>query len=346
MRWSVVIVFWSDIGQLLQCLETLDQVLPVSSEVIVVDNRGEPALAAFVDRFSMLRVVGLGRNSGYGGGNNFGAHCAIGDFLFVMNPDVIVKEDIFYNLEEVLLRLPRYSAVSPLLILPDGRVNTAGNHVSYTGLTFCRGLGERDRHYGLELVPAVSGAAFAIRREDFLALGGFDEAFFMYLEDTELSLRLFAYGGACWCLQDARAIHDYHLKLTPPKLRELETNRWQMLLKHFSLRLLLCLLPGLVLAEAGSLFFAVFKGRGFLRAKVESYGCLYRLLPSIAQRRRDFLATRAVSEVIILRRLSPRVLLRQQLGDVRGRVAEMVVTPLLAVPYFITVKMLAWRRGR
>ncbi len=343
VRWSVIIVFWSDVRQLLQCLEVLVQALPVSSEVIVVDNRGESALAVLVDQFPMLRVVGAGRNGGYGGGSNFGARCAVGDFLFVMNPDVIVEKDLFSLLEEALLRLPRYSAVSPLLLLPDGRVNTAGNHVSYTGLTFCRELGERDRRRGLELVPAISGAAFAIWREDYYAVGGFDEAFFMYLEDTELSLRLFAYGGTCWCLWGARAIHDYRLNLTPSKLRELETNRWQMLLKHFSLRLLFCLLPGLVVAEAGSLFFAMLRGKAFLRAKMESYGRLYELLPGIVRRHRDFFARRTVSEVIVLRRLSPRVLLRQQLGDRWGKVAEAVITPLLSVSYFVTVKVLAWR---
>ena len=63
------------------------------------------------------------------------------------------------------------------------RVNTCGNDIHLTGLTFCRGLGADAAAYAApEEVAAVSGAAFLIRRALLDALGGFAERFFMYHE--------------------------------------------------------------------------------------------------------------------------------------------------------------------
>ena len=69
-------------------------------------------------------------------------------------------------------------------------LNTCGCDIHICGLTLCRGMGRpRDSYTQIDEVGAISGAAFAIRRELFDKLGGFDEDMFLYLEDIDLSWR-------------------------------------------------------------------------------------------------------------------------------------------------------------
>ena len=101
---------------------------------------------------------------------------------------------------------------------PD-RINACGNDVTFTGLTFCRGLDQPVAEYtSVERVAAVSGAAFVIRRKVLDEIGPFDESFFVYFEDTDLSLRALLAGHDCLVVPQAIVRHQYIFKLSPQVL--------------------------------------------------------------------------------------------------------------------------------
>src|SRR6185312_14035697 len=100
-------------------------------------------------------------------------------------------------------------------------INACGNDISLSGITTCRAAGATAATIATdEDVPAVSGAACAIRRNLFRRLGGFDDRFFMYLEDTDLSWRVRMAGYRCRLAVRSIVAHAYTLRLTAAKRSE------------------------------------------------------------------------------------------------------------------------------
>ena len=94
-----------------------------------------------------------------------------------------------------------------MLASDPARINACGLDVHLSGIAFCRGLDEpQERYVTSQPVTAVSGAAFLARREMLEHIGGLDERFFMYMEDTELSMRA-RLAGYDVVLGHARASH-------------------------------------------------------------------------------------------------------------------------------------------
>jgi GT2 family glycosyltransferase len=331
--WSILIVHYADPAALRACLAALTPQLAPADEILVVDNAGSPEAAALVAGAPQARLLSPGRNLGYGGGNNLAARAARGRYLLILNPDVRPTAGFLQHMAVAMDFMPPLALVTATLLLPDGRVNAQGNDVSYAGITTCRGLGDRHHRPGTFPVPAISGAAFAVRRADFQSLGGFDEQFFLYLEDTDLSLRALMLGGSCWCAGDAVATHDYRWRFSPEKQRELEKNRLQLLVKTFRRGTLVALSPGLFLVELGTLAYATLRGPAHLRAKLRAYALVARGHRSVRARRRRLQAARLVGDDVILRACRWRIPLRQPLGPLVGTALAGLLAPAFYLPY-------------
>ncbi|HEV7215421.1 MAG TPA: glycosyltransferase family 2 protein, partial [Chloroflexota bacterium] len=258
-----------------------------------------------------------------------------GEYVLILNPDVLLQPQFLQNMADELAALPLMALVTATLLQPDGRVNALGNAITYTGITTCRHLGDRTYPSELYRAPAISGAAFATRRRDFELLGGFDEEFFLYLEDTDLSLRALLHGGGCWCTGKAVAVHDYHWRFTPSKQAELETNRLQLVLKVYQGRTLLALAPGLALIEVCTLAYALLRGPAYLRVKLASYGAIVRRRHGLLRRRRRLQNSRVVGDGDVLGWCTWRLPLRQQLGPIVGTALAWLLAPAFYPPYAV-----------
>ena len=142
-------------------------------------------------------------------------------------------------------------------------------------------------------VGFCSGAALVVRRQAWDALGGFDERYFMYGEDLDLSLRLRLAGWGLGIVPAARAAHDYEFTKGDYKWFYLERNRWWTLVGDYPGRLLALLAPGLLAFEA-ALLLAAWRG-GWLRAKLRAQAAVLRSLPAMLRRRRAIQATRQIA---------------------------------------------------
>ncbi|MFH1688442.1 MAG: glycosyltransferase family 2 protein [bacterium] len=201
---SVIIVTHDSERHLGACLQALKTALAMQPhELVVVDNNStdnpEPVILEF---FPGATVIRSDANSGFAAGCNRGAAQANGEFLLFLNPDVIVDPHAVVALRRVSETGGRLGAVGGRLRFPDGRFQpTCRNFPTATNLIFSRGsalgwllggtrvytLGDYDEPMR---VPATAATMMMIRRRIFDRLGGFDERFFMYLEDTDLCYRL------------------------------------------------------------------------------------------------------------------------------------------------------------
>lgn len=266
MRVSVVVVTYENAEEVRECLLALQQ-QTIDHELIVIDNSISNDVAGLVSReFSHARLYREGINDGYAGGNNRGLAYAHGQSILVLNPDTVPAPTACEGMLETLHRHPG-SLVTAKLIGGDGRVNACGNQMHVSGLVTCQGLGDDPKSWvGEHEVFLASGAAVMSDRETWQSLGGFDEAYFLYMEDADLSLRARLAGRAVWCACDAEIVHRYALKMTADKFYWLYRNRKMTMQKIFQPETLRRRWAAMALTEGLIGLFAFIKGPRYVRA--------------------------------------------------------------------------------
>lgn len=201
---SAIIVHYrrSDMTRRLIELITRDEAVP-HVEIIVVAVASE-------DEFSPeglpvpVRIVRMAENSGYGAACNAGAHEARGTVLLITNNDIEFSGNVLGPMLETLEKDAGIGAAGPMMHFPDGRLQMSySNEPSlWNGWMERRrqrqsrsgsGFLYRQRMRAARIardVDWITGAFFAVRKDAFDAVGGFDEAYFMYFEDVDLCRRL------------------------------------------------------------------------------------------------------------------------------------------------------------
>ncbi len=201
---SAVVVNYNGGKSLGRCVESLFE--NGVDDVVVVDNASIDAsadsLGAFAPHLSVLRSK---VNLGYGTGANLGVRATSGAYLLVANPDLVLRSGAVDALAAVLDEDPSVAIVGPMLLEESGEVYPSGRDFpsiaeavghAFLGLVWGGNpWTRRYRHIGHDqhlARPAdwVSGAVFLARRSAFESVGGFDERYFMYVEDVDLCWRL------------------------------------------------------------------------------------------------------------------------------------------------------------
>jgi GT2 family glycosyltransferase len=235
-------------------------------------------------------------------------------------------------------------ATPKILVMDDSaRINTCGNEITFTGLTFCRGLDQPAEKYNqLEIVSAVSGAAFVIKRSVLERIGGFDEAFFIYYEDTDLSLRAMLAGYTCLYVPTSVVYHQYALRFSPRKCFLQERNRYFSLLKTLRWRTLIALLPMLLLSELIAWGYALLRGPEHIRSKLRSYIWLIGNRRQILKARRRVQALRRVDDHMLLDRFGHRLTFTQLTKPWIATMLERILNPLLLLSGRVIRVIVSW----
>jgi GT2 family glycosyltransferase len=170
--------------------------------VIVVDNGSNDGSAEFLrSEHPEVSMIELGRNTGFAHAANRGVREADAEYVALVNTDVELSPDWLERMGGALAEDPACaSAACQMLSMRDqSRIYDAGDVLRRDGVCEQRGrfgLHERRLDEPGEIFGACAGAAL-YRRAAFLAVGGFDERFFAYLEDVDLALRLRLAGWTC-----------------------------------------------------------------------------------------------------------------------------------------------------
>jgi GT2 family glycosyltransferase len=346
LRASVILVSYNARSYLDGCLGSVLANLRPDDELILVDNASRDGSADYAaSAYPQVKVIRNEGNHGFGAGNNLGAAEAQGQYLVFLNPDTVVEPGWLDQLVAALEADPRAGmATAKILLLADpGRINTCGNDVHYTGLALCRGLGlERQAYPDLGEVAAVSGAAFAVRSALFRALGGFDEDFFLYMEDTDLSWRARLAGYRCLYVPGSHVRHDYGLRFGPQKTYYQERNRYLMLLKTLRWRTWLVLWPSLLLAELVTWGFVLLRDRPRWTNKLRAYAWIARHWGRVMGSRKGVQALRRVDDRAILAHGATRLAYDQTGQGLAARLARRVFDPLFFALHKATLLLVRW----
>ena len=199
---TAVIPNWNGRRWLEQCLGALAAGAHAPEEVIVVDNGScDGSLEYLRSRCPAIRVLALGHNMGFAHAANCGLRTASHEFVALINTDVVVAPDWLARMVRALADHPEAASIAcKMLALEDpGTVYDAGDVLRRDGVCEQRGrFGFDDGRWNAagDVFGACAGAAL-YRRSAVLALDGFDELYFAYLEDVDLALRLALRGWRC-----------------------------------------------------------------------------------------------------------------------------------------------------
>ena len=296
-RLSVVVVTYNSRAAVSVTLPPLCEQLGPHDELVVVDNASADGTAVAVRALApSATVVENERNAGFAGGAAVGARAARGDLLVFLNPDAAPAPGFLDAIGRPAADGRGWSAWMGLVTADAGRsVNTSGGVIHFTGIAWAGETGAPvpGTAGGPREVAFLSGACLAIPRETWQRLGGFDEAFFMYQEDVDLSLRLRLAGGRLGIEPAAVVDHDYAFAKGPDKWRLLERNRWATILRCYPGLVLLAVAPALAATEVALL--AAAAAGGWLPQKLAATAGTLRALPRLRRERRAVQATRAIS---------------------------------------------------
>jgi GT2 family glycosyltransferase len=190
---SVVIVNYNGQRFLENCLSSVLAVDYPSEcyEVILVDNASKDGSVAFVkQKFPRVRILELDKNYGFTGGNNKGARFGKGETIVFLNNDTVVDRQWLRQLVWVMEREDFAICGSRVFYLaqPDA-IQYAGGYLHLIGGAVFPPFHNDQTFKQYYSVSTVCGASFAIRRDAFEDLDGFDDDFFIYAEEGDLCLR-------------------------------------------------------------------------------------------------------------------------------------------------------------
>jgi len=322
-RVSAVVLAWQAEPWLRRGVEALLASEKADVEVILVDNGCTTDDVEVLEHVEGVTVVRPGTNLGFAGGCNAGAAVATGDYVALVNGDAIVEPTTIARLTDEASR-PGVGVVGASIRLAgDPRlINSAGNPVHILGLSWAGRLNEPEDRTQPEEVAVASGACLLMSLPEWRRLGGFDEEYFAYHEDTELSMRVWQTGDRVVYVPDAIAVHRYEFSRNATKYYLIERNRLMFLGTLWGWRALLVLSPALAGLELGMLLLSA--KQGWLGGKLRSYGWLLKHAGHIWRRRRQLRRERTVPDKVWMGRLTDQL-------DATAIELPAVVGPLNAV---------------
>lgn len=209
---SVIVPNFNGVRHLPVVLDALRAQRFTDFEVIVVDDASSDDSAALLEsRYPDVRLIVNRRNMGFASSCNTGAVIARGRMIVLLNSDTEPEPAWLEELVKVFVANPRAAAVTSKLLLFDRRdtLHTTGDMLGIDGVPHNRGVWEPDHGQYDAVVDVFSGCggATAYRREVWQALGGFDEEFWMYLEDVDFGFRARLAGWEAVFAPQARVYH-------------------------------------------------------------------------------------------------------------------------------------------
>lgn len=275
----------------------------VDVDVILVDNGCTTDDVAAVAHLPGVTVLTPQTNLGFTGGCNIGVAASTGEYVALINQDLVVEPGTLARLVEELAQPDVGIAAGTVLLAEDPtKLNSSGNPVHVLGISWVGGLGERDTRTAPTETAGAMGACVVTRRSHWDRLGGMYEPYFANHEDADFSIRTWRLGLRVVSVPDAVAVHNYEFGRNPNKFYIVERNRLIFVSTLWSGRALILLAPPLLGLELAMVALAV--KDGWLKQKVRGWGWLWTHRGMLWQRRRQVQAEKTVSDRVWMRVLT------------------------------------------
>lgn len=275
-------------------------------EFILVDNDSNDGSVLYCEKnFPEITVIKNDKNYGFDKGNNIGIKYALEkgfDYVVLLNQDTAVKADWLSELVKTAEQDSKIGAAQSLIMhfQDKEKVNSLGNMLHFLGFGFCEGNQEKlpnNYEFSTREITYASGSSVLLRSNVLREVGGgFDEAYYLYHEDTDLSFRIRMAGYKIVISPKSVMYHNYEFSRSITKYYYMERNRYRILLQYFKWPTLILDFPAFIAMEAGMWLFAL-KG-GWAKEKWRAYKYIAHKtnLKDIFHKRRLIQEKRKISE--------------------------------------------------
>ncbi len=218
-RLAIVIPNWNGADSLIACVDSLLNQTYKDFQIVVVDNGSVDESKELLKKKQKkvgkekLHIIYSPRNLGFAGGVNLGISYALAksfDGVALFNNDATADKNWLKELASILKKQPKTGIVTGLLLHEDGKtIDSTGDWYSIWGLPYPRGRDETaDKAPKAGLVFGASGGATLYRSAALREIGDFDQRFFAYYEDVDISFRAQLYGWKVYYNPKAIAYHE------------------------------------------------------------------------------------------------------------------------------------------
>jgi len=221
---TIVIPTWNGLHLLEPCFESLKSQSYRDFEIIVVDNGSRDGTVEWIrSQNPEIKLICLDENLGFAGAVNLGIKAATGDLIVLMNNDTRASENWLLALHKASQDYPDYAIFASKVLIdePPFLIDTAGDGYTIAGFGYkigwMRGEGSGTDH--TKRIFGASGCSVLYRREVFEMIGDFDEDFFAFAEDLDLSFRALLAGYMCLYVPESKIYHA--VRATAPKQQTL-----------------------------------------------------------------------------------------------------------------------------
>jgi GT2 family glycosyltransferase len=310
---SAVVVAHQGGERVLACLRALERQTRPLLEILLIDNASTDGTGERVrECFPAVQVIRLPDNPGPGAARNRGLALARGELVLWIDHDLYLEPDAVERMLAAKERMPAEVVLPRIRLHPEreivqcdgGAPHVVGTLLLRHGFTPLAAIARNEPTY----VEAAPSGCMLVEKRVIEAAGGFDESFFFYLEDLELSLRLRLFGARILCEPAAVAFHDrgtgsrLAFRGAGPYPCEraylLMRNRLRIVATHYAAGTILALLPTLLVYEAASAAISLLRGWG--GAWLDAWRWVIANRREILARRRWIQARRRVADGAIL----------------------------------------------
>ncbi len=303
---SVIIVNWNGKRFLQDCFISLEKQVFQDFETILVDNGSSDGSIEFVKKhFPWVRVLSLDKNYGYSGGNNRGINMSKGTYIVLLNNDTEADPLWLEELVATIKKNPKVGFLASKVLFHEDRetIDAAGDSFTLGGHGFKIHNGQMDLkdNQSPKEVFGASGVAVLFRQDVFDRVGYFDEDFFAYCEDLDISFRARLAGFKCLYVPTAVVYH--HVSGTTGKFSAQQfylTNRNMLLtyLKNMPGRFIFRYFHCFLYAQVRTWGSAIIRRKGFaaLKGKIDTL----KMIPSILPKRKLIQKSRVVSDKYLI----------------------------------------------
>ncbi len=228
MKLSIIILNYKQLGMIKNCVKSINKLcLSFKFETIIIDNNSlDNSVEHIKENYFNIKLIESKKNLGFSGGNNLGIKEAQGEYILIINPDIILNSKSLIKLVEFMDSNPKAGIAGPKLINPDGSLQYSCSRYPNWKLPFYRRSFLRHTNHGQAWIDNyfmkdwdhnnnlkvdwLFGACLIVRKSILEKVGLLDDRFFMYMEDLDWCRRMWLKNYEVWYVAEAQIIHYHH----------------------------------------------------------------------------------------------------------------------------------------
>ena len=319
---SIIILNYNGNEFLENCIESIIRETQKKFELIIVDNNSpDKSGEKFSKKYEACKFILNKENVGVSEGLNIGIENSNGEYIVLLNNDLIVAPKWLDYLFEAYKQKGNGLYQPKFLKMKDKKViDSAGNLINIFGFGFSREKGKEDdlKYNEIEEIGFAAGTCLFCSKEIFDKVGMFDEKLFAYNEDLDLGWRARLMNYRSYYVPESIVYHhgSAQWKWSGEKFYLLERNRWIVLLSNYTTKTILKLLPSLLIIEFVLLVF--FTKKRMLSKKLKSYIGILKLSNHIRKRKKKIMGNKEVNEKEILNLFSCTIETPLEVSETEG----------------------------